>query len=223
MAAPPASTCPSSCPAYKCRSYRFPGRCAEDNCRLDLSGPCAHEVRRGRCLQSALERVEHEEGHPELDGGPKDWLECFARRPDPPSTRPFLWAQPRRCSTVIGGEHPFARRIDTQVGGTPTLRVDYVQELQAAVRLNSDMTEPFLVPLKFGSSQRIARHNHTCRGTSCLMKSRPASRSGDSRRASLATLGPGRRDRHTTFPGSDSDSARLRRRRQSESRDRRAL
>ena len=26
MAAPPASTCPSSCPAYKCRSYRFPGR-----------------------------------------------------------------------------------------------------------------------------------------------------------------------------------------------------
>src|SRR6266436_8599720 len=58
--------------------------------------------------------------------------------------------------TVIGGEQPFARRIDTQVGGTPTLRVDYVQELQAAVRLNSDMTEPFLVPLKFGSSQRIA-------------------------------------------------------------------
>ena len=126
--------------------------------------------------------------------------------------------------TVIGGEHPLARRIDTQVGGTPTLRIDYVQELQAAVRLNSDaVTEPFFVPLKFGSSQRIAGQNHTCRGTSCLMKSRPASRSGDSRRASLATLGPGRRDRHTTCPGCDSDSARLRRRRQSESRDRRAL
>ena len=40
--------------------------------------------------------------------------------------------------TVIGGEQPFARRIDTQVGGTPTLRIDYVQELQAAVRLNSE-------------------------------------------------------------------------------------
>ena len=109
---------------------------------LDLSGSCANEVRRGRCLQTCSE------GHPELDGGPKDWLECFARRPRRPATRPFLWALPRRCSTVIGGEHPFARRIDTQVGGTPTLRVDYVQELQAAVRLNSDMTEPFLVPLK---------------------------------------------------------------------------
>src|SRR5258708_38861009 len=94
-----------------------------------------------------------------LMGSPKDWLECFARRPRRPATRPFLWALPRRCSTVIGGEQPFARRIDTQVGGTPTLRVDYVQELQAAVRLNSDMTEPFLVPLKFGSSQRIAGQN----------------------------------------------------------------
>ena len=41
-------------------------------------------------------------------------------------------------TAVIGGEHPFPGGIDTQVSGPPALRVDYVEELQAAVRLNRE-------------------------------------------------------------------------------------
>src|SRR5262249_26771525 len=39
---------------------------------------------------------------------------------------------------VIGGQHPFPGGIHTQVGRTSALRVDDVEELQAAVRLNGE-------------------------------------------------------------------------------------
>ena len=81
--APARSTSKTAFTACRCAT-------AKRQLPLDLSGSCANEVRRGRCLQTCGE------GHPELDGGPKDWLECFARRPRRPATRPFLWALPRR-------------------------------------------------------------------------------------------------------------------------------
>src|SRR6185436_20091603 len=41
-------------------------------------------------------------------------------------------------TAVIGGEYPFSRGIDTGVSRPPALRVDYVEQLQVTVRLNSE-------------------------------------------------------------------------------------